>query len=297
MLRRGPLHRRTGDTLLYHTTDHAKIPRLGLGTWKLTGDECAASVAKAIEIGYRHIDTAAVYENEEAVGRGIRDSGIDRSELFVATKIWMPRIEKGEVAEAMAESLDRLQMDSVDLVYLHWPINAMAIEDQVGPLAECKTEGQAKLIGVSNYNQEQLLAAISACPERLSAVQCEYHPYLDQDPILKTARGFDMLFTSYSPLGRGPRGDLLENPAVHRIAEANGKSPVQVVLRWHLQQANVCAIPKATSEEHLRDNFGVFGWDLTGTDMKALYGLMKPDGRMIDPDWAPQWDTGVGEAA
>ena len=148
-----------------------------------------------------------------------------------------------------------------------------------------------------NLELTRRLDALTACPERLSAVQCEYHPFLDQDPILKTARGFDMLFTSYSPLGRGPRGELLENPAVLRIAEAHGKTPAQIVLRWHLQQANVAAIPKASSEEHLRENADVFGWDLTATDMKTLYGLIKPDGRIIDPDFAPEWDTGVERAA
>lgn len=283
--------------MLTHTTDHASIPRLGLGTWKLKGDECARTVSRAIEIGYRHIDTAAVYENEEAVGRGIRDSGVARDEVFVTTKVWHERVAAEEVVGAMAESLDRLQMDQVDLALLHWPVNDMPVEAQVSQLAGCKTSGKAKLIGVSNYNNKQLLEAVSDCPERLSAIQCEYHPYLDQDPILKTARGFDMLFTSYSPLGRGGRGDLLSNPAVHRVAEYHGKTPAQVVLRWHMQQANVAAIPKASSEEHLAENFDVFGWDLSGTDMKTLYGLIKPDGRMIDPDWAPDWDTGVGEAA
>ena len=283
--------------MLYHTTDHARIPRLGLGTWQLEGDDCAYAVSKAIEIGYRHIDTAAVYENEEAVGRGIRDAGVSRDELFVTTKVWNDRIQAEEVVGAAAESLERLQLDRVDLCLLHWPIADMPVEAQVGQLAGVKTSGKASLIGVSNYNNAQLLEAISVCPERLSAIQCEYHPFLDQDPILKTARGFDMLFTSYSPLSRGPRGDLLENPAVHRVAEYAGKTPTQVVLRWHLQQANVAAIPKSGSEEHLRENFDVFGWDLTAADMKTLYGLMKPDGRIIDPDFAPDWDTGVAKAA
>ena len=283
--------------MLTHTTDHAAIPRLGLGTWKLEGEACAQAVATAIEIGYRHIDTAQIYGNEEAVGRGIRDSGIDRSELFVTTKIWRDRIAGGDAAASVSESLDRLQMEAVDLCLLHWPIQDRPIEDQVPVLDEVKAAGQAKLVGVSNYTQRQMLDALTACEARLSVVQCEYHPYLDQDPVLKAARGFDVLFTSYSPLGRGPRGDLLENPAVTRIAEARGKSPTQVVLRWHLQQANVAAIPKASSREHLAENFDVFGWDLAATEMKALYGLIKPDGRMVDPDWAPEWDTGVREAA
>jgi diketogulonate reductase-like aldo/keto reductase len=215
----------------------------------------------------------------------------------LTTKVWRDRVEAGEAQASMAQSLERLGLDRVDLCLLHWPINEMPVEDQVAQLAEVKRAGQATLIGVSNYNNAQLLDAVARCPERLSAIQCEYHPYLDQDPILKTARGFDMLFTSYSPLGRGAKSDLLQNPAVVRVAEARGKTPGQVVLRWHLQQANVAPIPKSGSEAHLRENFGVFGWDLTATDMKTLYGLIRPDGRMIDPDWAPEWDTGVAKAA
>ena len=283
--------------MLYHTTDHARIPRLGLGTWQMKGDDCAYAVSKAIEIGYRHLDTAQIYQNEEAVGRGIRDAGVDRDELFVTTKVWKDRIGPEEVIGSMAESLDRLGMEQVDLTLLHWPVKDVPIEAQVSQLAACKTSGKSRLIGVSNYNNDQLLEAVSACPERLSAIQCEYHPYLSQDPVLKTARGFDMLFTSYSPLGQGGRSDLLRNPAVTRVAEYHSKTPAQVVLRWHLQQANVAAIPKASSEAHLAENFDVFGWDLTARDMKTLYGLIKPDGRLIDPDYAPEWDTGVGEAA
>jgi 2,5-diketo-D-gluconate reductase B len=282
--------------MLYHTTEHGRIPRLGLGTWQLTGEKCRHAVAKALEVGYRHIDTAEVYGNEREIGQGIRDSGVPRDEIFVTTKIWLERIAKEEVIASMAERLETLELDQVDLVLLHWPVNDMPIEAQVSQLAGCKTSGKAKLIGVSNFNQEQLLEAVSACPERLSNIQCEYHPLLDQDPILKVARGFDMLFTSYSPLGRGAKGSVLDNPAVIRVAEYHGKTPSQVVLRWHLQQANVCAIPKASSDAHIEENWGVFGWDLTAQDMKTLYGLMRPDGRMLDPDWAPEWDTGTGQS-
>ena len=283
--------------MFYHTTDHAKIPRLGLGTWQLKGDDCAYAVAKAIEIGYRHIDTAQAYENEAEVGRGLRDSGIAREDVFLTTKVWMDKIKDEKVVGSMARSLDALQVDQVDLCLLHWPVADMPIEAQVSQLAGVKTSGKAALIGVSNYNNRQLLDALTLCPERLSAVQCEYHPLLDQDPILKTARGFDMLFTSYSPIGQGTSGEVLTNPAVTRVAEYHGKTPTQVVLRWHLQQANVAPIPKASSEEHLRENFDVFGWDLTAADMKTLYGLMRPDGRMVNPDWSPEWDTGVDQAA
>lgn len=277
--------------MLYHTIQGIDIPRLGFGTWQLEDGTARQATRDAIEVGYRHIDGAAIYKNEEDVGAGIRDSGIDRSDLFVTTKIWNDDIKAGRHHQAMDESLERLGLDEVDLILLHWPINDMPIADQVGPLAEIKRQGKARLIGVSNYNQEQLLAATTQCDEPLAAIQCEYHPMLDQDPILKAARGFDMLFTSYCPIGQGK--DLLQNPALERLGETYGKTPAQIVLRWHLQQANVAPIPKSSSRAHMEENFAIFDFELAQTDMKTVYGLMKPDGRMIDPAWAPKWDTGV----
>ncbi|ADM09447.1 hypothetical protein PB2503_06907 [Parvularcula bermudensis HTCC2503] len=276
--------------MLHLTVQDHPIPRLGFGTWQLEGEDARTSTRTAIETGYRHIDGAAIYKNEKKVGEGIKDSGIPRDELFVTTKIWNEDIQKGRHSEAVDESLDRLGLDYVNLILLHWPINDMPIADQVGPLAEIKRSGRAKLIGISNYNQAQFLEAVSASEEPLAAIQCEYHPMLDQDPILKTARGFDMMFTSYSPLGRG---EAMSNPAIERLAEQHGKTPAQIILRWHLQQANVAAIPKATSKAHIEQNFDIFDFELSATDMKTIYGLMKPDGRMVDPDWAPDWDTGV----
>lgn len=276
--------------MLYHTFDGTKIPRLGLGTWELSGDKAYEMTSKALEFGYRHIDTAAVYENEDEVGRAIRESGVPREEIFLTTKLWYTRIGDGESLKAMDDSLERLGVDYVDLILNHWPVPGMEIKPQVEPLAEIRASGKAKLIGVSNYTAGQLLQAVTDCPERLAVNQCEYHPMLDQDPVLKACRGFDMMFTSYSPIGQG---QALSNPAIERVAEWNKKTPAQVVLRWHLQQANVAAIPRTSSEEHLKSNFDVFDFELSAEDMKTIYGLMKPDGRLIDPKWAPEWDTGV----
>ncbi|GGY53756.1 aldo/keto reductase [Parvularcula lutaonensis] len=280
--------------MLFHRFDDIDIPRLGLGTWQLQGDDAYRIVSKALEIGYRHIDTAAVYENEEEVGRAIAESGLKREDIFLTTKLWWKDIRDGKSAEAMDKSLDRLGTDYIDLILNHWPVPGMEIKPQVEPLAEIKSAGKARLIGVSNYTQQQLLKAVTDCPERLANIQCEYHPMLNQDPVLKTARGFDMLFTSYSPIGQGK---VLANPAIKRLAEWNKKDPAQIVLRWHLQQANVAAIPRTSSEEHLKSNFDIFDFELSAEDMKTVYGLMRPDGRLIDPDWAPEWDTGTSEAA
>jgi diketogulonate reductase-like aldo/keto reductase len=274
--------------MLFHTFDNIEIPRLGLGTWKLKGDDAYKITSKALELGYRHIDTAAVYDNEEEVGRAIRESGVPREEIFLATKLWYERIADGDHEAATQESLDKLGTDYVDLLYNHWPVPGMDVAPQVEPLAGLQESGKAKLVGVSNYTKDLLLQAVTACPVRLAANQCEYHPLLDQDPVLKAVRGFDMLFTSYSPVARGK---IFENAAIQRLSEWNKKHPAQIILRWHMQQANVAAIPKTASEEHLKSNFDIFDFELSAEDMKTIYGLMRPDGRMIDPEWAPDWDS------
>ncbi|MEE4208599.1 MAG: aldo/keto reductase [Parvularcula sp.] len=274
--------------MLFHSFDSIDIPRLGLGTWKLKGDDAYRITSKALEIGYRHIDTAAVYGNEEEIGRALRESGIAREDIFLTTKLWYERIAAGEHEAAMKESLEKLGTDYVDLILNHWPVPDMEVAPQVEPLAKFVENGEARLVGVSNFTSEQLLQAVTACPVRLAAIQCEYHPLLDQDAVLKAARGFDMLFTSYSPVARG---QIFENAGIQRLAEWNKKHPAQIILRWHMQQANVAAIPKTSSEDHLQSNFDIFDFELSAEDMKTIYGLMRPDGRMIDPEWAPEWDT------
>ncbi len=273
--------------MLYHTVQDVEVPRLGFGTWQLRDEDATRATAEAIEAGYRHIDTAAIYKNEREVGKALAQSGLLREELFVTTKIWMDDIKEQNHVAALDKCLERLGLEQVDLVLLHWPINGMPVADQVAPLADLKRSDKTRLIGVSNYPSNLLLQAVSACEEPLACNQCEYHPLLDQDKVLKACRGFDMLFTSYSPIGQGA---VLENPAITRLAEAHGKKPAQIVLRWHLQQANVAAIPRSSSADHIAENFDIFDFELSPTDMKTVYGLMMPDGRLIDPDWAPEWD-------
>ncbi|GGD08004.1 aldo/keto reductase [Aquisalinus flavus] len=273
----------------YFKSGDLTIPRLGFGTWQLKDDDAVEAVKIALDTGYRHVDTAAIYENEEAVGKGLKDGGVARDEIFLTTKIWNEDIEKQRIADAADESLSRLGTDYVDLLLLHWPMTDRPVSEQVLELAEVKKAGKARAIGISNYNVSQLTEAISACPE-LACLQAEYHPELDQDPVLNVIRNSNMLFTAYSPLGRG---DSLDKQVVKDIAEAHGRAPGQVLLRWLMQQPNVAAIPKATSREHIEQNFDIFDFDLSDDEMKKIFSLVEPDGRIIDPDWAPQWDTGV----
>lgn len=276
--------------MLFHHQDGVDIPRLGLGTWQLEGDDAYRITLRALEIGYRHIDTAAVYGNEREVGRAIAESGVPRADIFLTTKIWYPRIGDMEHAAAVDESLERLGTDHVDLILNHWPVPGMEIRPQVEPLAAIRESGRARLVGVSNFTRDQLREAVDACPVPLATNQCEYHPLLDQEPVLEACREAGMLFTSYSPIGQAK---VLGDPVIVRLAERLGRDPAQVVLRWHLQQAGVAAIPRTSSEEHLASNFDVFGFELSDADMAAISGLKRPDGRIINPRWSPRWDTGV----
>lgn len=272
------------DTL---TIQDVTIPKLGYGTWELSGDAARQATATAIEVGFRHIDTAAVYGNEREVGDALADSGLPRDELFVTTKIWTDAIEAGRQMEAMDESLQRLGLEHVDLVLLHWPLSNRPVADQVGPLGDIQKSGKARLIGVSNYTTSMLDEAVKASDVPLAAIQVEYHPHLDQSKLLCAAREHDMMFTSYAPLGQG---ELLNNPEIMELAKDKGVTPAQYILRWHMQQENVTAIPKASSRGHMEENFDIFGFELNDAEMTRLFDMARPDGRVVDPKWAPAWD-------
>ena len=276
--------------MLHFDRNGTSIPRLGFGTYQLTGDRATTAVATALDAGYRHIDTAAMYGNEREVGQAIRDSGIPRDEIFVTTKVWHDEIARDRVDASVDESLSRLGLDHVDLILLHWPVRGMDVARQVAPLAGVRDSGRAGLVGVSNYTVALLEEALAATDGGIDAIQCEYHPYLDQDPILDIVRREGMLFTSYSPLGQGGATDAA---ILRQIGDEKGKTPGQVLLRWHLQQPNVSAIPKAGGEDHIRANIDIFDFELTEREMEAITALRKPDGRMVDPGIAPDWDTGV----
>ena len=276
--------------MLHFERNGVSIPRLGYGTYQVTGDRVAGAIETALEAGYRHIDTAAMYGNEREIGAALKAVALPRDEIFLTTKVWLDEVERDRVDSAVDESLSRLGVDHVDLLLLHWPVRGMEIARQVAPLAGIKASGRARLVGVSNYTVAQMRDAISASEVPLDVLQCEYHPELDQDPLLDVVRGEGMLFTSYSPLGQG---GAMGAEVIRQIAQAHGKDPGQVVLRWHLQQDNVAAIPKAASDGHIRSNIDVFDFELSDREMQAITALRRPDGRIVDPGFAPDWDTGV----
>lgn len=273
--------------MIYVDAQQKKIPALGYGTWQLKDADCINGVSKALEIGYRHIDTAQIYENESEVGAAIAQSGIARSDIFLTTKVWMSNLKYGDFQKSVDESLSKLKTDYVDLLLIHWPVTQVSFMDQFKALMEVQASGKAKKIGVSNFTVGQMAEVVEKIGASIVTNQVEYHPFLSQKPVLDFLRQHDMFLTAYSPLARGK---VKDDAVLKEIAAKYGKNEGQVTLRWLLQQPNVVAIPKAASEKNIRDNFDIFDFSLSDDDMNRISALSRPNGRMVSPDWAPKWD-------
>lgn len=266
----------------------ASIPALGLGTWTLKGDECSGIVAEALRVGYRHVDTAAIYANEEAVGAGLRASGVARDEVFVTTKVWWTDLGAADLRRAAEASLSRLGLDAVDLLLIHWPNPAIALPETIGALNRVRQEGLARHIGVSNFPTALLREAIALSDAPLAVNQVEHHPYLDQGRVRAVCEAAGMAIVGYCPLHRG--GGLLEEPVILRAAEAHGRTPAQVVLRWHVQQPGTVAIPRTTRKERLAENAAIFDFALSEAEMAQISALGAAASRICDYDFSPRWD-------
>ena len=265
----------------------AAIPAIGLGTFKLTGEGCSQAVKWALEAGYRHIDTARMYDNEREVGAGLKAGGVERDDIFVTTKVWLDDIGPGDLERSAEASLKRLGLDQVDLLLIHWPNASVPLKDSTAALCRAKSRGLARHIGVSNYTAAMLDETVALATEPLVANQVEYHPYLAQGAVQAACRRHGMALTAYCPLGRS---SVFDDPVLKGIADAHGRSVSQIVLRWHMQQPGVVAIPKSGSRHHIADNLDVFGFELAADEMSRISGLARPDGRVIDPPFAPAWD-------
>lgn len=271
------------------TVKDAQIPALGFGTFTLGKDDCHRMVKAALAAGYRHIDTAQVYENEDAVGAAIAEAGVPRDELFVTTKVWTTRFRGGDLQRSVDESLERLRLDHVNLLLLHWPNPDIDMAETVAALCDVKRSGKARHIGVSNFTVKLIAEAIAAADEPLVTDQVEYHPLLNQDPVLDKVRAEGMALTAYSPIAQGK---VMTETTLKEIGAAHGKTPAQVTLRWLVQQDGVIAIPRSRSEDHARSNLDIFDFELSADEMAAIKDLQRPDGRQINPaNLAPRWDT------
>jgi len=264
------------------------IPALGLGVWQIPQPDCARLVGQAIDMGYRHIDTAPAYDNEKEVGQGVRQAGVPREQVHVTTKIWRDHMGDGDLQRAAEDSLKRLNMDYVDLLLLHWPVEDVPLAESLDALNEVKHRGLARAIGVANFPSALFAQASKLSAAPLATNQVEYHPYLSQRAVLEAVRREGSSLTAYSPLARG---HLARDPLLTQIGAPHGKSAVQVGLRWLIQQEQVIAIPKSASPERLAQNLDIFDFALTDAEMVAISALARPDGRYVHPGFAPQWDA------
>jgi diketogulonate reductase-like aldo/keto reductase len=264
----------------------AHIPQLGLGTWELRDARCACIVEQALRLGYRHIDTAEMYDNEREVGEGLRASRIPRDELFVTTKVWWTHFDAAGFRRAAQESLRKLKLDHVDLLLLHWPNASVPLAETMGALNEAKERGVARHIGVANFTVDLIEEAVELSAAPLAVNQVEMHPYLDQSKVAAACRRHGLAVTAYSPIARG---DAAKDRTLAAIGAFHKKTPAQVSLRYLVQQ-EIVVIPRTGKIERLSENAGIFDFELSAEEMKAIHALAGPDGRRVSPSWSPDWD-------
>ncbi|AAN69271.1 MULTISPECIES: aldo/keto reductase [Pseudomonas] len=263
------------------------LPAIGLGTWPMTGSECTQAVRQALDVGYRHIDTATAYENEAAVGQALRDSDVPREQIHLTTKVWWDRLEPKAMRQSLEDSLRALGTEQVDLFHIHWPGTDWDLARSIDTLVALRDEGKARHIGVANFPLGLLRQVVETLGAPLSAIQVEYHVLLSQQPLLDFARGHDLLLTAYTPLARG---QAAAQPVIQAIARKHGVLPSQVALKWLLDQDGVAAIPKASSRENQLANLAALTVPLDDEDRTAIAGLPK-DQRVVSPPFAPDWNS------
>jgi len=270
--------------MIYRTIRGVTLPALGFGTWQLFGDEALDATESALRVGYRHIDTAQGYDNEAEVGEAIKRSGIPRDQIFLVSKVKPDNFAGDRAARSTHESLHKLATDYVDLMLLHWPNPGVPLEQPLESLERLQRTGAVRHIGVSNFPPKLVRRAREVVD--VFCNQVEYHPYLSQPGLLALVDELDMLLTAYAPVARGR---VLDDEVMIDIGRRHGKSPAQVALRWLLQQDRVAAIPKAKHEEHHRENFDVFDFQLSDEEMAAIHGL-NDDYRIVSPADGPDWE-------
>jgi 2,5-diketo-D-gluconate reductase B len=266
----------------------ARIPLVGLGTWELRGRTCARIVEEALRLGYRHVDTAELYDNEYEVGEGLRASGVARGEVFVTTKIWPSHFAARELERAAKESLTRLKLAPVDLLLLHWPNPRIALRETIGALCNVKRAGLARHIGVSNFTVALIEEAVGLADEPLVCNQIEVHPFIDQSKVIAACARHGMAVVAYSPVARG---GVKRDKVLAKIAAVHDKTAVQVALRFLVQQG-IVVIPRTSRVERLKENLAIFDFALSKAEMAEIARLAHRDGRIVDYAYSgsPKWD-------
>jgi diketogulonate reductase-like aldo/keto reductase len=271
---------------MYVEANGAKIPAVGLGTWDLRGRACARAVEQALRLGYRHIDTAEMYDNEREIGEALRAARLRRGDVFVTTKVWQTHLSPPELERSTKESLARMRLTEVDLLLVHWPNPHIPLAETIGALCKMKTAGYARHIGVSNFTVPMLAEAVALATEPLVTNQFEWHPYLDQSKLVAETRRLGLAVTAYSPIARGrAAGDKV----LKTIGLAYKKTAGQVCLRYLVQEGAI-VIPRTSKVERLSENFAIFDFALSDAEMDEIRKLSRPDGRVVDWGGAPTWD-------
>jgi 2,5-diketo-D-gluconate reductase B len=269
----------------------ARIPAIGLGTMTLKGDVCVAAVKTALELGYRHIDTAERYGNEteagEGLAEGLRSAGLKRDDVFVVTKVYHDKLKAADFERSLEQSLAKLKLPFVDLLLIHWPNAAVPLTETIAALCRTRRDGRAKHIGVANFTTGLLHEAVQLASEPLVMNQVEAHPFLDQSKVLAACRHYGLAVTAYCPISRGK---VPGNPVLERIGKAHGKSAAQVALRYLVEQS-IIPIPRTANPDHLAANLAVFDFALSGAEVAEIGTLKQGDGRVVDPPHAPKWDN------
>ncbi len=247
-----------------------KIPTLGFGTWPLRGETCRRATLSALQLGYRHLDTAEMYRNESEVGEAIRQSKIPRHEIYLVTKVWSSNLHGPDLRRSAEGSLRRLGVETVDLLLIHWPNPRVPIEESMAEMVRLQEEGKTRQIGVSNFSPSQLAAAQEAAQVPLFCNQVEFNPLRPQRELLRICQEQDLLLTAYGPVAKGA---VSREPLLREIGRRHGKTAAQVSLRWLLQQPNVSAIPKAASRKHQEENLAIFDFELSEAEMAEIDSL------------------------
>jgi 2,5-diketo-D-gluconate reductase B len=264
----------------------ANIPIVGFGTMRLKEEAGARAIEQAIRAGYRHLDTAAFYGNEREVGEAMRASGVKRQEIFLTTKVRDNNLKADDFARSLDNSLKLLQLPFVDLLLIHWPNPQVPMAESIGALNKAKRDGRARHIGLCNHTVALLDEAMRVTEEPLVTHQIEVHPFLDQTKVMAATRGHGLSVTAYCPIARGR---VPGNPVLERIGTAHGKTASQVSLRW-LTQQGIIVIPGSGKPERQKENFAVLDFTLDDAEMAEIAALKRPDGRVVNPPHAPQWD-------
>jgi len=268
------------------TANGARIPAIGLGVMTLQGETCAKAVDAALRLGYRSLDTAQMYGNEQETGEGLRVSGVDRSEVFVTTKVWHDRLRAGDFERSVDESLTRLDLPYVDLLLIHWPNKDIPLKETIDVLCKTKREGKTRQIGVANFTAALIEEAVKVATEPLVTNQIEVHPFIDRSKVIAASRNHGLAITAYCPIARG---QVPGDAALARIGAAHGKSPAQVSLRYLVQQG-IIPIPRTSNPQHMAENLAVFDFSLSDAEMAELRALSAANKRIVNPPHAPQWD-------